>query len=540
MLDASFKYFRDILNENCGVKALVTDEQTLTVMSMAMTRTELFSNEVISTVEIRELCRKPVNHITSSLKSVVILRPTEENVELLSNELAGAPHFARYSVYFTNTVQERQIRQLAKFDKFGLVDRVEEVYLDLCPLKNPMFSLNLPSLCELRSDPLALFISRITDGIFAALCSLQLRPCIRYGANSRICATIAKCVADRTTMVGYTQPTDNACLLVIDRTSDPIAALLHPWFYIGAIHDLFGIRNNVVAVPGRQDHLVIDERHDTFLQQYQCCFLADVGPAVADGMGQAKELNEEAKQTIRTPDQIADVVNAATQFQEQFSLVGNHVSFTSAINDRVTDHHLIVVGELEQGLATNDDPTRQCQEILRLSEDPNIPHEAIIRLLLLFALRYEKRAEEQMNKLMEAFPREIELMKAVVEQFGSEKRTQDNILAEKGTLTQFFTDIRALCDAQPKLLDQYKCLLTSIIDRVKKGKLSPDQYPFVTTRRNEATKPRMLIVFYVGGVTYTEMRAAHEATDIDVIVGGTFVHNADSFIKNEVEAFAMF
>ena len=535
ILEASFKYFRDILKENCGVKALITDEQTLTVMSLAMTRTELLSNEVIATEEIRELCRKPVNEITSSLKCVVILKPTRDNVELLSTELSTQPHFARYSIYFTNNVIESQVHQLAKFDKFGLVDHVEEVYLDYFPLNNRLFSLNMPLVQELRSGQADFLVSKIADSIFAALCAMRLRPVVRYGANSPACRDIAKAVADRTVMAGYTAATENACLLVLDRSCDPIAALLHPWFYIGAIHDMFTIRNNIVAVPGKQDHLVIDERHDTFLQQYGCSFLADVGPAVATQMSRAKRLNEEAKQTIRTPDQIADVVNAATQFQEQFAVLGNHVAFSTAINEHVTAHNLINVGEVEQGIATSEDPVRHCEEILRLSEDHSVPSESIERLLLLFALRYEGRAEEQTERLKRTFPQHSFAMSRIVERFGVARRGSDDILAGRATLTQLFTDIRALCDAQPKALDQYQCLLVSIIDRIKKGTLNPAQYPFVSSRKTDSSRPRLLIVFYVGGATYTEMRAAAAATDIDVIVGGTFVHNTSSFIKNEVE-----
>jgi hypothetical protein len=48
---------------------------------------------------------------------------------------------------------------------------------------------------------------------------------------------------------------------------------------------------------------------------------------------------------------------------------------------------------------------------------------------------------------------------------------------------------------------------------------------------------RRLVVFYVGGATYTEMRTAGEVTDIEVIIGGTTVHNTTSFIRFEVEPF---
>jgi hypothetical protein len=315
---------------------------------------------------------------------------------------------------------------------------------------------------------------------------------------------------------------------------DPIAPLLHPWFYSGSIHDLFGIRNNLVITPGKREPSVLDERHDAFLREFGCGFLAEVGPAVATKMSEAKRLNDTAKQQIRTPDQIADIVNAATQFQEQFNVISNHVSIVSAINDYVAGNNLVVVGELEQAIATSEDAVGHFDWLMRLARDERIPRDSIKRLILIYTLRYEGRAAELLQQLHDAFPQYSMLMRAMIMTCGAAKRKGDDILAGRTKISQLFTDIRALYDAQPKVLDQFRPLLVSIIDRLKRGTLDLGQYPFVGGRQSEV-RPRRLIVFFVGGATYAEMRAAVQSVDIDVIVGGTSVHNAESFLRNEVE-----
>jgi hypothetical protein len=465
------------------------------------------------------------------------LRPTRDNIDLLANELSTDPHYARYFLYFTNVMLESQIRQLAKYDRFGLIDKIQEVYLDYYPLNFRLFSLNLPSILELRRNQADAVVTRIAEGIAAALYTLQIRPLIRYASNSHFAQVIGRAVFDRISVSGFSGATDDVMLLILDRVSDPLAALLHPWFYYGAIHELFNISRNIVSIPNKPEPLVFTERSDPFLQEFGCGFLADVAPAVARRMNDLKRLNETASQRIQRPDQIADIVTAATRFKDEYAITSNHMSLNAAINEVTAAGHLINVGELEQAIATSEDPVRHGEQLLHLSEDANIPDEAILRLLLIYALRYEGRAEDQLQRLRIAFPQHVPLMKAVVVSCGTAKRGPDDILAGRTKLNQLFTDFRGLYEANSKVLDQFKPLLSSIIERIRRGNLNSSQYPFVGSKNNDSIRPRKVIVFYIGGVTYAEMRVAAETADIDVIVGGTFVHNAASFIRNEVEPY---
>jgi hypothetical protein len=128
-------------------------------------------------------------------------------------------------------------------------------------------------------------------------------------------------------------------------------------------------------------------------------------------------------------------------------------------------------------------------------------------------------------------------MRAAVAACGARKRGPDDAAAGRTSFTQFFSDIQALREPNAMALDQYKCLLAGIIEKVRRGTLDPAGYPFVG-RRVDGMRVRRLVVFFVGGATYAEMRVAAEAADLDVVVGGTTVHNAASFIANEVMPFA--
>jgi vacuolar protein sorting-associated protein 45 len=85
---------------------------------------------------------------------------------------------------------------------------------------------------------------------------------------------------------------------------------------------------------------------------------------------------------------------------------------------------------------------------------------------------------------------------------------------------------------------QHSTLLESTLQNLIKGRLKEQQYPFVEGGGSTKDKPQDIIVFMVGGATYEEakMVAGINATTpgVRVLLGGTSVHNAVSFLE-EVE-----
>jgi hypothetical protein len=250
-------------------------------------------------------------------------------------------------------------------------------------------------------------------------------------------------------------------------------------------------------------------------------------------MSELHSLNERAQQRIEEPNQIADVVRAAGQFQETFTTMSHHTSIITSMNEIVQREGLIDIGELEQNIVTIDDANGQCERLLRLR---NLSSEIVERLLILYALRYEGRGEEQIERLCQGFPEHVSIMRAAITSCGSRKRGTDDQFVTRHGFTQFINDIQSLRESV-RTLDQHRCQLGSIIERIKRGTLEAGQYPFVG-RRVEGHRVRRLMVFYVGGATYKEMRCAVETTDLEVVIGGTTIHNAMSFIRSEVEPFA--
>lgn len=57
------------------------------------------------------------------LKGVYFVRPTRENIALLKQEIQS-PHFKEYHLFFTNTIDEKFIAELAEVD---VSDRIKNL-----------------------------------------------------------------------------------------------------------------------------------------------------------------------------------------------------------------------------------------------------------------------------------------------------------------------------------------------------------------------------------------------------------------------------
>jgi hypothetical protein len=260
----------------------------------------------------------------------------------LSSELSQGPHYSRYSIYFTNSILESQVRQLSRSDKYGLVSRVEEIYLDFFPHHRRLFSLNFRTIVEVRLGQSEIVVSRIADGISSALSALDLRPMIRYWGMSTGAQSIARSVFERISR-SPSSGSEGSLLLILDRLSDPFTALVRPWFYIGALHDLFNIRNNLISTRGLGEPFVICERQDRFIRVEGCSFLSEVGPAVSREMSELRSLNERAQGRIEKATEIAEVVRAAGAFQEGFARMTHHTTMIGLMNEVIESERQIEI-----------------------------------------------------------------------------------------------------------------------------------------------------------------------------------------------------
>ncbi len=87
---------------------------------------------------------------------------------------------------------------------------------------------------------------------------------------------------------------------------------------------------------------------------------------------------------------------------------------------------------------------------------------------------------------------------------------------------------------------QHRCVLKELLEEIFKGRPIDQIYPFISAEVPYRRPPSEVIVFIVGGATYEEALAVHQLNQqgYRVILGGTTIHNADSFIEEVIAATA--
>jgi vacuolar protein sorting-associated protein 45 len=94
-----------------GIKALLLDDDTSACVGLVISHTKALNLQVYIIDKLDNPIRKPVGRINA----VCIIRPTPENIRVLRKELSQ-PRFEEYHLFFTNTLPDHLLKDLAQAD----------------------------------------------------------------------------------------------------------------------------------------------------------------------------------------------------------------------------------------------------------------------------------------------------------------------------------------------------------------------------------------------------------------------------------------
>jgi len=229
--------------------------------------------------------------------------------------------------------------------------------------------------------------------------------------------------------------------------------------------------------------------------------------------------------------------------QNSKKLAGNvskHVAVLQELSRLVGKHHLLEISEIEQDISMNDKGAQFFKDIKTKLQDPNLELENKIRLVMLYALRYENKNNDT-DQLISALqsvegitPEQIQSIHSLLLYAGSGKRIGD-VFAEKTITNKFgFKTVFQGLKGVDNIYTQHKPLLRTVLESVRAGNLSHLDYPFHSGGPKDPP-PKEVIVFMIGGFTYEEVLTVQELNaekTMKIILGGTYVHNSKSFIRD--------
>lgn len=531
-----------IENSGPGMKVLLMDKETTSIVSVVYTQSEILQKEVYLFERIDSQNRDTMKH----LKAICFLRPTKDNVENLIQELRR-PKYSVYFIYFSNVISKSEVKALAEADEQEVVAEVQEFYGDFIAVNPHLFSLNLTGVARGRSwDPVLL--QRSTQGLTSVLLALKKCPMIRYQLSSdmakRLAESVKQIITKEYELFDFRKTEVSPLLLIVDRSDDAITPLLNQWTYQAMVHELLGLNNNRIdlsRVPGISKDLrevVLSAENDEFYANNLYLNFGEIGTNIKNLMEDFQKKKPKAQQKLESISDMKAFVDNYPQFKKMSGTVSKHVTVVGELSRLVSDRKLMEVSEVEQELACQNDHSNAHQNLRRLLQNPKVTELDAVRLVMLYALRYEKHSSNNLLGLMEDLNRKgvserhRKMVQSMVEYGGKRVRGSDLITPTDAVAItkQFFKGLKGV----ENVYTQHQPLLQETLDQLIKGRLKDSQFPYLgpSTLRD---RPQDIIVFIIGGATYEEALTVYNLNrtmpGVRIVLGGTTIHNTKSFLE---------
>ncbi|KAL3866037.1 hypothetical protein ACJMK2_043378 [Sinanodonta woodiana] len=524
-----------------GMKVLLMDKETTSIVSVVYAQSEILQKEVYLFERIDAGGRETMKH----LKCICFLRPTRENVQLLAEELR-MPKYGLYYIYFSNVISKQDVKVLAEADDQEVVREVQEFFGDYIAVNPQLFTLNITG-CYQGLNWSQNALKRTVQGLTSVLLSLKKCPMIRYQNSSEMARQLAEnvrqTISKDAALFEFRKTDVPPVLLILDRRDDAVTPLLNQWTYQAMVHELLGIYNNRINlsnVPGVSRDLqevVLSAEHDEFYANNMYLNFGEIGTNIKELMEDFQSKSQSHAKVESISDMKAFIENYP-QFKKMSGTVAKHVTVVGELSRLVGKQNLLEVSEAEQELACQDDHSASLQKIKALLSNDKVTQLDMLRLVMLYALRYESHSNNDVSGLVETLKRKgisdkHRTMVSAVLEFGGRKARGSDLFGSQDPVAftkKLFKGLKGV----ENVYTQHKPLLNSILDQLIKGKLKEAAYPYLGTSQLK-DRPQEIIVFYIGGTTYEEslsvLQLAKSSPGVRIILGGTSVHNLKSFLE---------
>ncbi|KAF3448419.1 hypothetical protein FNV43_RR09132 [Rhamnella rubrinervis] len=497
-------------------KVLIMDKLTVKIMSYSCKMADI-TEEGVSLVEDMYKRRQPL----PSMDAIYFIQPTKDNVILFLSDMGGrSPLYRKAFVFFSSPISKELVGHIKK-DPTVLprIGALREMNLEYFAIDSQGFITNNErALEELFGDDedtrkgdacLHVMASRLAT-VFA---SLREFPFVRYRAAKSLDATtmttfrdliptkLAAGVWDCLTKYKKTIPNfpemETCELLILDRSVDQIAPIIHEWTYDAMCHDLLNMEGNkyVHEVPNKsggppEKKEVLLEDHDPVWLELRHAHIADASERLHEKMTNFVSKNKAAQiqhgsrdgSELSTRD-LQKMVQALPQYSEQIDKLSLHVEIAGKINRTIRDLGLRELGQLEQDLVFGDAGMKDVIKYLTTKDDTT--RENKLRLLLILAAIYpEKFDGEKGLNLMKLAKLPPDDMKAVsnLRLLGGSSDTK------KGSTGPFSLkfDIHKKKRGARKdrtgeeetwQLSRFYPIIEELVEKLNKGELSKEDYP---------------------------------------------------------------
>ncbi|KAJ8447617.1 hypothetical protein Cgig2_031671 [Carnegiea gigantea] len=531
-------------NSRSTWKVLIMDRFTVKIMSYACKMADI-TEAGVSLVEDIYKRRQPL----PTIDAIYFMQPTKENVTMFMSDMAGkSPIYKKAFVFFSSPISRELVAHVKKDAKvLPRIVALSEMNLEYFAIDSQGFVTdNERTLEELFGDhenqqKVKACLHVMATRIATVFASMRELPFVRYCAaksldpmtvttyRDLLPTKLAAYVWDNLTKYKTTIPnfpqTETCELLVVDRSVDQIAPVIHEWTYDALCHDLLNLEGNkyVHEVPSEtggppEKKEVFLGEHDPIWLELRHLHFTDANEKLNEMWSNLLSMNK-AAQFYRSRNrgdlspselQLQKIVQDLPQFVEQRDKFSLHEKIANKINQIIAEQRLKDVAQLEQDLLFGDVGTKEVINFLRTHEVEyletvvnmtssilacnrhptlmetlvqDVSRENKLRLLMVYASVHPEQFEGGKGlKLMQLAKLSSHDMKAVKNMrllaAAPPSETKESSIGFGGFALNFDEKKRHGVRKQRSGEEKRFCpMIEELVEKLSKGELSKDEYP---------------------------------------------------------------
>ncbi|RDW72504.1 Sec1 family protein [Aspergillus mulundensis] len=354
-------------------------------------------------------------------------------------------------------------------------------------------------------------------------------------------------------------PRPRGVLLVVDRSMDLFAPLIHEFTYQSMVHDLLPIKEgdkitykmvvNKGAINEDVKEMELNDQ-DRIWVEYRHMHMKDVLGKLGEDFAKFRAANPQFAEGNDKADvgMIKDMLAGLRDFQAGRDAYTLHLNMAEECMKFFQDHKLIEVSSVEQCLATGLDENYKkakglASQLVQLLDDDTIIHTDRLRLLLFYIIYRNGLLPGDIRKLMAhaQLPPQDGGVISNLELLGA--RVDKPLKDDKPPVQPLFNrKPPVVSDLDEGILSRYELNVKMMLEDVIRGTLDPSTFPptrpptdadamtaqqdssaqaslrsakptWARTRTTGEQPRQRIIVFMAGGATYGEARACYEISE---------------------------